>query len=127
MTDKPDFLSLGKALVESAELVLPKFNKGKDMTIVIKGLTSRETKALSRECQKPTPKGRKGKADEIEIDNDKLMTLMVARSAFNMDGERLVADGRETELDDFPQAIMTLLQNKVTSFNGWGGDDAKNP
>ena len=125
MTDKPDFLSLGKALVESVELELPEL----DMTVVLKGLTGREMRSITVQSRKPTPKGRKGKADEIEIDDEKMTSLMVAQSAFMADGEtRLIPEGREGELFDLPFSIVNLLTTEVQHLNGWGvdEDDAKN-
>ena len=119
MTDKPDFLSLGKALVESAELEFPEL----DMTVVLKGLTGREMRSLTKAATKPTPKGRKGKGDVPEVDNDKLMELMVVHSAFYPDGERLIAEGREDELYDLPFSIVNKLTLEVNRLNGWGADE----
>ena len=125
MTDKQDFLSLGKALVESAELELPEL----EMTVVLKGLTGREMRAITLESRKPTPKGRKGKADEVEIDDEKMTSLMVGRSVFAQDGARLIPEGRESELYDLPFSIVNKLTTEVQRLNGWGldADDAKNP
>lgn len=114
---KPTFLEVLMAATQTEEVEVPQLG----MTVVVRALSAREVNAATTAAIKPTPKG--GNADEIEIDNDKLSTMLLAKALYSKDGERLIPDGREEELFDGLHEIIAPLNAVMQRLNGMGQAD----
>jgi len=109
-----DFLAAAKALTPKNTLTLDELG----VTIEVHGLTAREINAANKAATKVKAKGRNGKPDEVEVDGEKLTASLLALSLYTVAGDRLVPQGRESEVFDLPHALVGRLTKAVFEING---------
>lgn len=109
-----DFLTNAAKAVQKMEVVVPELS----MTVHVWGLTARQISTANKAATKQLPKGRKGVADGVEIDNDTLSAMMLSMSLRDAEGNRLIPEGREAEVHDLPFEIIQRLAKAMNKVCG---------
>ncbi len=112
---KPDFLSRAKAAALSKDVPLPSM----DMTVTVRALSVGEMDVISDACLNDG----KDVGDDDAFDNKKLIHHVIAASAVDENGDRLIPEGRESEVKDLPNVVYAPLQTAALSVNGMSGAD----
>lgn len=107
-----DFIAQAKAAGRREKVDVP----GMDMDVYAVTLTHGAVRRITEACLKD---GRK--PDEADAyDEDMLTQMMVSASIVDGDGERLIPEGRESEIEDLPNPIQLALQSAALRVNGMG-------
>lgn len=109
-----DFMSAAKASMRTEEVNLPTIGR----TVYARTLYAAEAERIAEQCMKP---GKPGAFDE-----DKWTRLLVATSVRDENGDRVIPEGREDELAEFPLDIKMAIQTAALRVNGMAGGDSGN-
>ena len=111
-----DFLAAAKALLPARSLTIDGLEFG---PVTLRGLSAKDIS----DAQKRATTQVRGAAPAV--DSVKMLAVMIARSLYGPDGERLIPADREHEVGDLPQQLLLRLQKEVLAINGLDGADAE--
>lgn len=107
-----DFLTAAKGMLEVVPVEgLP---DGLGINVYVRPLTAREYDRLMTSCLQP------GKAlgDDDAFDSREVTMRVIGASVVDADGERLIPEGREAEIEDLGQDVFQAISSAALAANG---------
>lgn len=108
-----DFLTAAKAVGQRQRVDVP----GIDRAVYACTLSAADVRQITESCILP---GKKATDGEAAFDENRLTLMLIAASIQDAQGKRLIPDGRESEIDEIPNAIKAALQSAALAVNGMG-------
>ena len=108
----PDFLAAAMARHRQVPVELP---AGMNITAFVRTLSAAESRRITQACVR---EGRQI-TDDDAIDNERLERALLAAALVDEKGHRLIPEGREDELADLPQEIMTPVNQAYNRLQGF--------